>query len=149
MPRQLDETDERLLQLLERNARLTAVALARAVNLSRSAVQERLARLEAEGVIAGYTIRRGSGGREVRAEAILAVRIATRPCENVLRRFSDWPEIVSCWSVASGEVDAYLHVACADGQALGDLRERLANVSGVAEITTAPVLRTVTRRIGP
>ena len=49
----------------------------------------------------------------------------------------------------SGEVDAYLHVACADGQALGDLRERLANVSGVAEITTAPVLRTVTRRIGP
>ena len=53
----LDETDRRLLAELEADGRLTQVALAARVGLSRTAVQERIARLEREGVIQGYTIR--------------------------------------------------------------------------------------------
>ena len=53
----IDETDRQLLALLRRNARMPLVALARAVRLSRSAVQGRLARLERSGAIGGYTIR--------------------------------------------------------------------------------------------
>jgi Lrp/AsnC family leucine-responsive transcriptional regulator len=54
--RPLDETDEKLLALLEQNARRPVVALAKAVGLSRSAVQDRLARLEDSGAVARYTI---------------------------------------------------------------------------------------------
>lgn len=141
-----DAIDQRLLALLEDNARRPAVALAKAVGLSRSAVQERLARLEDGGAIARYTIVRGQAGAPPGVSAILLVRIATRPCETVLRRFREWPEIAACWSVASPDVDAVLLVEAADGHALGDLRERLASVEGVAEVVTAPVLRTVVER---
>jgi DNA-binding Lrp family transcriptional regulator len=143
--RVLDETDEKLLALLEQNARRPVVALARAVGLSRSAVQDRLARLEDSGAIASYTIVRGEEKRAA-VTAILLVRIGVRPCEAVLRRFADWPEIKCLWSVAGPTVDAILHVEAASSEALGDFRERLAAVPGVEEVTTAPVLRTVVKR---
>lgn len=143
--RPLDETDEKLLALLEQNARRPVVALAKAVGLSRTAVQDRLARLEDSGAIAAYTIVRGEEKRAA-VSAVLMVRIATRPCEAVLRRFSDWPEIKALWSVAGPTVDAILTVETDDSESLGDLRERLASVPGVADIVTAPVLRTVVKR---
>lgn len=143
--RPLDETDEKLLALLEQNARRPVVALAKAVGLSRSAVQDRLARLEDSGAIARYTIVRGEERRPA-VTAILLVRIGVRPCEAVLRRFADWSEIKALWSVAGPTVDAILTVEVDESESLGDLRERLAGVPGVEEIVTAPVLRTVVKR---
>lgn len=144
--RALDDTDRHLLTLLEENARRPVVWLARAVGLSRSAVQERLARLEDDGAIARYTIVRGNMGAAPSVRALLLVTIATRPCETVLSRIRDWPEILSCWSVASPTTDAVMVVEAADGERLGDLRERLGAVPGISEIVTAPVLRTVISR---
>lgn len=144
--RALDRIDEELLALLERNARKPIVALAKAVGLSRSAVQDRLARLEDRGHIAKYTIVRGQPHSAPSVRSILLMKIETRPCENVLRRFKDWPEIRVCWSVAGPLVDAVLLVETADVEQLGNLRERLALVQGVGEVTTAPVLRTVVER---
>lgn len=142
----MDEIDARLLLLLEANARQSAVSLARAVGLSRSAVQERLAKLEGSGEIAGYTIVRGERRSSRRTQALLFVQIATRPCETVIRRFRDWPEIKACWSVA-GEIDAVLLVQADEPGALSDLGDRLAAVPGVASVTTTPILRTVLSRI--
>jgi DNA-binding Lrp family transcriptional regulator len=64
----------------------------------------------------------------------------------VLKRFSDWPQVIACWSVAGPTVDAVLLVETPTAEALGDFRERLGQVQGVAAITTAPVLRTVADR---
>jgi Lrp/AsnC family leucine-responsive transcriptional regulator len=49
--RPLDSFDKQLLQLLQRNNRLTAEELSAAVNLSASAVQRRLKKLREDGVI--------------------------------------------------------------------------------------------------
>lgn len=56
MPIALDDTDHALISLLRDNARLPAATLASKVGVSRATVQNRLARLEREGVIAGYTL---------------------------------------------------------------------------------------------
>lgn len=141
--RQLDRVDEHLLSLLERNARLPVVTLARAVGLSRTAVQGRLARLEDEGAIRAYTIVRGQRRSDAPARAILLLSIGTRPCAVVISRFADWPGVVACWSVAGPTVDAVLVVEGASNEALGELRAKLAEVPGVTSITTAPVLKTV------
>jgi DNA-binding Lrp family transcriptional regulator len=55
----LDPTDRRLLALLQADAREPVSSLARKLDLARSTVQERIARLERTHVIAGYTIRTG------------------------------------------------------------------------------------------
>ncbi|MET9293235.1 Lrp/AsnC family transcriptional regulator [Streptomyces sp. NPDC003077] len=50
-----DATDWRILDVLQRNGRAGYAELARAVNMSASAVTERVRRLEENGVISGYT----------------------------------------------------------------------------------------------
>ncbi len=50
----LDETDLRILGLLERDARMSNAALAAAVGLTASSVFERVKKLEKRGVIKGY-----------------------------------------------------------------------------------------------
>lgn len=145
--RRLDEIDEHLLSLLEKDARKPVVALAKAVGLSRTAVQGRLARLEDEGTIGGYTVVHGRGRENAPVKAVLLLCIGMRPCATVIRRFADWPGVVACWSVAGPTVDAVLVVEATSNEALGELRAKLADVPGVASITTAPVLKTVVDRL--
>src|SRR5260221_872200 len=59
MEYRLDETDRQLLRLLQTNARASTAHLARQMNLARTTVVARIARLEQEGVIAGYGVRLG------------------------------------------------------------------------------------------
>ena len=143
--RRLDEIDQKLIGLLMKDARRPVVALAKAVGLSRSAVQGRLARLEDEGTIRGYTAVLGQA-RAPAVRAILLVKIDTRPCAAVLRRFAGWPEIAACWSVAGPTLDAVILAETGSNEELGALRARLAEVPGVAEVTTAPILATATER---
>ncbi len=51
----IDEKDERILQILQRNGRVTNVELARAAELTPSATLERVRKLEERGLIRGYT----------------------------------------------------------------------------------------------
>lgn len=54
--RKLDEIDLRLIAALRRNARTSQEELSGVLSLSRPAVRERMRRLEALGVLLGYTI---------------------------------------------------------------------------------------------
>ena len=59
----LDQTDRHLLALLQGNARESAANLSRALDIARTTVVARIARLERTGVIAGYGVRLGKIGR--------------------------------------------------------------------------------------
>ncbi len=50
----MDEKDERILEILQRDGRMTNVELARAVELTPSATLERVRKLEERGLIKGY-----------------------------------------------------------------------------------------------
>ena len=54
-PRKLDRTDRLILECLQKDGRLSNVALARKVNLTATPCLERVRRLEKEGFIRGYT----------------------------------------------------------------------------------------------
>jgi DNA-binding Lrp family transcriptional regulator len=135
----LDATDRALIALLQDNARLSTVALAKAVGLSRSTVQERLQRLESAGVIAQYTVRLGQGGDPL--QAWLLLRYADGfSCDDVMPLLSALPAVQLCHSVA-GETDLMVLVRVPTPTALADLRERIAAFKGVDDVTTVPVLR--------
>ena len=144
---ELDATDRRLLALLQADARASFTALARDVGLSRTAIQERMARLERDGVILGYGVKLADRPKAPVTRAMLSLRIRTRPCATVLDRFRHWPEIVACYSLA-GPVDAMLIVETVDALALSQLVDRLSTVPGVGEIETAPILAESVRRAG-
>lgn len=140
----LDAIDRRLIALLQDDARRPTVALARAVGLSRSAVQERLQRLRQSGVIAQFTLRLGTGAEAL--QAWLLLRYADGfGCDDVVPALSALAEVRRCDSLA-GEVDLLVRVETASASALADLRERIAALKGVDDVTTLPVLRTMLQR---
>lgn len=140
----LDAVDHKLIALLQDNARLSTVALAKAVGLSRSTVQERLQRLEAGGVIAQYTVRLSSGEDPLRAWLLLRYADGFS-CDDVVPLLAQWPQVRLAHSVA-GETDLMVLVQTRSPGELADLRERAMALKGVDDVTTVPVLRTVLDR---
>jgi DNA-binding Lrp family transcriptional regulator len=140
----LDAIDRRLIALLQDNARLSTVQLAKAVGLSRSAVQERIARLEHSGVIAQYTVRLGSGGDPLRAWLLLRYADGFG-CDDVMPQLEALPQVQACHSVA-GETDMLVLVRADTPSMLADLREAIAALKGIDDVTTLPVLRTLLER---
>lgn len=135
-----DAIDERLIALLEQDARMKLTALAHAVSLSRTAVQGRIAKLEREGVILGYraVVREHHDDEQLRA--ILALVFSERPCHPVVKKFRGWPEIVNYYSV-TGPVDGYALVSVRDSQALAELVDRFSALPGIASASSAVLLR--------
>ncbi|QNA86361.1 Lrp/AsnC family transcriptional regulator [Sphingomonas sp. So64.6b] len=142
----LDPTDRRLLGLLQNNARSSMTALGKALNLSRTAVQARIGRLERDGVITSYTtVLRPSG--QTSLCALISLRIGIRPCASVLKPLLSWPEIVHGYSTA-GSTDAVLVVRVDAAQTLSALTDRLAVIPGVEGVETTVVLDTFIDRSG-
>lgn len=141
----LDDVDRKLIALLQDNGRLSTVALAKAVGLSRSTVQERLQRLENAGVIAQYTVRLGSSGDPL--QAWLLLRYAEGfSCDDVMPLLTALPQVQQCFSVA-GEIDLMVLVRTDTPGQLADLREAIAVFKGIDDVTTLAVLRvTLDRR---
>lgn len=67
----VDETDERILKILESDSREPFADIAKAVNLSAPAVRRRIERMAQDGTISRFTIERGDRG----ASAIVLVSV--------------------------------------------------------------------------
>jgi DNA-binding Lrp family transcriptional regulator len=135
----MDDKDRLLLTLLRRDARRSIVALARDLGLSRSATQDRLAKLQATGAIAGFTTVEGSGSG-ARQSAYLSVTLAPgRRCAEVVPKLKQVP-FVSMIHSLTGPVDLMLRVDCDAVADVEQARSAIAAVPGVASVATAVVL---------
>lgn len=135
----LDGVDEQMLALLAANARTPLVTLAKKVGLSRSAAQERLKRLETHGVIAGYTVTRGADTQAHRAWLLLRYQPGTL-CANIVPLIRKMPAVRLCHSLA-GAIDMMLLVEAESPAQLTAVRAQAAALPGIAEVTTAPVMK--------
>ncbi|HEX2012596.1 MAG TPA: Lrp/AsnC family transcriptional regulator, partial [Roseateles sp.] len=81
----LDDTDRELIALLRDNARMSVVALARQLRVARATVQNRIARLEREGVIVGYSVRLKPAAEAQRIRALMNVAVEGNRTADVLR----------------------------------------------------------------
>ena len=138
----LDDLDRRLLGLLDQNAREPTASLARKIGLSRSATQERLARLERDGTIEGYTVRLGRSGVSDRPTALQAhvfLSLDARAGNTLPQALRIRPEVKRCHTV-SGEFDMMLLVAVDGAKALDQLLDDIGRSPGVRRTQSAVVL---------
>jgi len=84
---ELDSLNQHILALLKEDARQSATEIGRTVGLSRTAVQDRIRKLEQKGVIRGYRVIVGEAAQETFG-AVIFVKISRRPCEVVLNWLS-------------------------------------------------------------
>ncbi len=134
-----DALDEKLIALLCQNARMSLTALSQAVALSRTAVQARIARLERDKVITGYSAVLARPLDDNGLGAMLSITFSQRPCAPVVAKFRHWPEIRQYYSV-TGPIDAYMVVQVKGAQALSALIDRLSGLPGIGNVQSAVML---------
>jgi DNA-binding Lrp family transcriptional regulator len=139
----IDSTDARLLAEVQRRGDISAQDLGAALHLSPSQAARRRARLEAQGVIAGYRARLDPSRLGLAVQAFVQVQMAAHSAENArgfVRLVETLPEVVACWTL-TGEADYLLRVWCADLPALNGLvHHRLLAHPAVARVQSQIVM---------
>ncbi len=142
----IDTMDRKLLRVLQEDGRITNQALAQRCGLSPAACFDRVKRLRASGVIAGYTalLDPGSIGR---ALMIFVEVLLDRTTDDAFAAFSAHvlrlPEVLECHMVAGG-FDYLLKVRVADMAAYrAFLGDTLVALPGIRETRTYAVLEEV------
>jgi DNA-binding Lrp family transcriptional regulator len=137
----MDEKNRQILALLQQNARLPIKSIAARVGLARSSVRERIARMEAHGVIRAYRAEvNASGAQATDVEAYLILRLDKTPAPRTIARIVAHPEVTRCSSV-SGDIDVIVEARTTDVASLNRLRDELACYPHVVDLTTALILK--------
>lgn len=142
----LDAIDLKILDAIQRDGRITKLALAERVGLSPTPCWMRLRRLEAAGIIAGYHARIAMRSVAPVASVLMEVTLGNHrqaDFDRFERAVRDMPEIVACWSVGGG-VDYILKVLARDIDAYQRLVDAmLEREIGIDRYFTYIVTRTV------
>lgn len=112
----LDPIDLKILDAIQRDGRITKLALADKVGLSPTPCWVRLRKLEKAGIVSGYHASIAMRAVAPVATVLMEVTLASHrqaDFDRFERVIRDIPEIVACWSVGGG-VDYVLKVMARD-----------------------------------
>lgn len=145
-PINLDDTDKKLLSLLQRNAKMTTKQLAHHLNLSTTPVFERIKRLERTGVIEKYVaiINKEKVGKELVAFCNVSLK---QHSHDVIREFESeiakLPEVIECHHIA-GMFDYTLKVITQNMDTYHNfIYNKLASVDNVGNVQSSFVMREI------
>lgn len=134
----VDATDKRILERLQRDARVTVTALSEATGLSQTAVRARLEKLKPfiKGHVTLLDCRR-MGYREM---VIVSLRVnASIPLDRVKRAIEGMDKVKFAY-ITTGEHPVLVMAKCMDARDTLALIEELRNIDGVDEVKTQMVL---------
>ena len=141
----MDEIDRQLLELLQRDGRITNAELASRVSLAPSSTLKRVEKLRAAGYIAGFHARLNPAALGYKALALLAVSLKEQNAaavEEFLGAIAGRSEVLEIHATA-GEEDFILKVLTRD-MAHHEIfiRETLMRIPGIARFRTSFILST-------
>lgn len=146
----IDDTDKRLLRLLQTDARMSITELAERVNLSATPCARRVKRLEDRGIITGYHTQTDVQKLGYPLAVFIAISMDRHTAdrfEQFERKVKSFDEVISC-SIVTGRTEDYLIKVRVRDMAHYEefLLHRLNRIEGVAQVHTSFELREVFSR---
>ena len=146
----IDDTDKRLLRLLQTDARMSITELAERVNLSATPCARRIKRLEDSGIITGYHTQTDTQKLGYPLAVFIAISMDRHTAdrfEQFERKVKSFDEVISC-SIVTGRTEDYLIKVRVRDMAHYEefLLHRLNRIEGVAQVHTSFELREVFSR---
>ena len=143
----LDPYDLRLLDILQREGRISNALLAERLALSPSACLRRLRALESAGVIRGYRADLAAEALGYGIEAYVSVNLQLTQRHDPRERFHQlvgaWPEVISA-AIVTGETQYVLHVRARDMKHFSEfVLERLYREAQALDIRSSLILTKV------
>jgi DNA-binding Lrp family transcriptional regulator len=137
--RRLTSEQQRLLALLRRNARESTASLARKLGVARTTVQERIRRLERDGVIAGYTVRVTESFARQRISAQVLITVNPKAGERVVRELELRPFVRAVYAL-SGVFDYQVLVEGGSTEEIDRNLDAIGRIDGIERTQTSIVL---------
>ena len=145
----LDETDQRIIALLQEDARSSYAEIGARISLSAPAVKRRVDRLRATGVIRGYTAILDPGAVGWTTEAFVELFCTGRTSPQQLRAAAKrHSAIVGAYTI-SGEADALVHLRAVDMAGLEQALEHLRGEPFVTSTRSMIVLSRLVETVAP
>lgn len=142
----LDELDKKILQLLQRNARITNKELAAKLGLTITPVFERVRKLERRGYIKNYVAILDHEKVNHGLIVFIHVRLQVHNHENIqhlVEEVNTLEEVMECYHV-TGETDYLLKVMVKDMKTYEDfVVGKLTRIPGIANMNSALVMSTI------
>jgi Lrp/AsnC family leucine-responsive transcriptional regulator len=120
----VDAIDKQLLDILKDNSRLSFADLGRKINLSPSAVRERVQKMEDIGVIQKYHIQIDNKKLGYELEAFILLKVFPGQLKHVLKKITDFPEIKEAHRI-TGNQNLHLKVVIKNQLCLQKLLDQL------------------------
>lgn len=142
----LDRTDIKILDILQKDGRLSNIKLAEEVNLSPTAALARVQKLTKDGYILGYQAKLNPDMLN-RSFVVFVEILLDKTTPNVLESFSDavmqYPQIVECHMI-SGGFDFVVKIRCANMEDFRKISGQvLWQLPGVKETRSYPVMEVI------
>ncbi|KPU45571.1 leucine-responsive regulatory protein [Oxobacter pfennigii] len=139
----MDSIDTSILKLLQENSRISISEISSQINLSISAVSERLKKLESSGIIEQYTtiINPVKVGKLLTATMFLNLE-SPKYSEGFLQFIQSENEIIECYYLA-GEYDYILKIITQNTFTLEALLKNIKSIRGVQKTRTIVALSTI------
>lgn len=122
----MDELDRKLLALLRADSRTPAAVLADRLKVSRGTVQNRIARMQAQGTIQAFTVRTRPELEAQRIRAIMSIAIEGERSSAVVRALKGFPAVDRIYTT-NGRWDLIAELDVANlgefSRALDDIRK--------------------------
>ena len=119
----LDSVDLQILKILQENAKITNVELAKRVGLSPAPTLGRVKRLETQGVIKSYHAKINPEAIDLQVKTFVLVSLAWQKegaLESFLAEINNIAEIIEC-CIITGDADFLLKIVCKDLRAYEQL----------------------------
>ncbi|MEF8817602.1 MAG: Lrp/AsnC family transcriptional regulator [Salinibacter sp.] len=142
MAHRIDEIDAKILDLLQRDGRMQRSDVAEEVDLSISAVSERMRKLEERGVIQGYTA--VVDAKRLRLDITAFIRVSVDGSEHYpdfVDQVEEMDQVLELHSI-TGAGSHLMKVRIPDTTALERFLSEIQAISGVTKTTTSIVLST-------
>jgi DNA-binding Lrp family transcriptional regulator len=137
----VDDTDRRLIALLRNDARASVASLAKALDVSRGTVQNRMARLSANGTIVGYTVRLKPDVEEQRMRAFMTVAVEGNQVDAVIKALLGEPAVAALYST-NGRWDIVAELRADSLEGFDRVLGRIRLIDGISQTETSLLLST-------
>ncbi|HYM43918.1 MAG TPA: Lrp/AsnC family transcriptional regulator [Steroidobacteraceae bacterium] len=137
----MDDLDRQLVALLRNDARASVASLAKALQVARGTVQNRMARLAADGTIVGYTVRLKPDVEEQRIRAFTTLAVEGNRLEAVIRSLRGEPAVASLHST-NGRWDIVAELRTDTLEAFDRVLARIRLIEGISQSETSLLLST-------
>ncbi len=137
----MDETDRQLLSLLRQDARRSIADLAHKLAVSRGTVTNRIAKLEDQGVIVGYTVRVRPDVQTNEIKAWMSIAVDGNQSRAVISSLLGEPGVAILHDT-NGRWDLLAELRAENLQDLGKTLERIRLVKGISNTETSIHLET-------